>query len=279
MSDAQSEAWANDPSFSVVSSDDPSSRALKAGLKRWVFPGYPTLCAFALAVLMFRFDGGFVVLGYVLIFWLFAQFAFRAKSFGLETAAAIGAVRDVFARVGAVRAHAKAQKSAQAAAPQTGAGVRAFASIPETPPPLTQTQYEPPKPKRATDWGKLAGLAIVLGCIFGVLVLADTIKGMFDGPSGREVAAEAAAGVAESERRTSQAETDMGRAVIPIVEAHNEGRARAQAEVRTAREAIASAPDLEARYAAYRDSAVRLRDEGGSASASAVHALRSELDP
>lgn len=277
MSDAQSEAWANDPSFSVRSSDDPASKALKAGLKRWVFPGYPTLAAAIIIVLVFQVGWAFVPLCYWLIFWVVAQLACRARAFGLETAQAIGAVRDVLERIGVARADAKATKAERA---PPASGIRSFASIPETPPPLTATQYEPPKRRGdPINWNRLIWLGVACAVIFGLMFARDVWRDAFGGPSGAEVAAQARAGVAESNERTAQAEADMGRAVVPIVETHNAARTRVRHEVETTREAIAAAPDLDARYDAYRDLAGRLRDESGAATASAVSEYRAGLDP
>lgn len=131
------------------------------------------------------------------------------------------------------------------------------------------------------DWGaRLEGLidgalrywwliptAIIVA---GAALSFGRITDWLDGPSGREVIAEVNQRTSEANQRTSEAETERARETVVIIEHGHRARARINTQVEQAREAIAQAPDLRARYAEYRERAQRLRDEGRAAVAASV---------
>lgn len=267
------EAWDNDPSFVVLSSDDPASIALKKGLALWIWPGYAGLAVALITAFVFQIAWAVPFLSWGISLWLAAQFIFRPAQFADDAVKVFLNLREIGTKI--VGAIPKPKpKPRQARAP-----------LPETPPPLQQAFYEPPK-QSSIDWGALFNSIIKFWWVIPVFVIGvvalKALSGFANwigGPSGREVQAEASTRAAESRERTADAEADMGRAIVPIIEEHTAARVRVQRQVETTRAAIENAPDLQSRYSAYRGDAERLRDEGRSAAAAAVSALRAELDP
>jgi len=154
----------------------------------------------------------------------------------------------------------------------------------EAPPAAPMPPAQQSKPKRTIDWlAALDGLLkfwwlIPVALIaWALLSFGGRVLDYFDGPSGREVAAEARAANAESEQRTSTAEVHQREETIAILERHQAQRAHVRVQVEAARETIAAAPDLDARYAAYRDLSDRLRNESRTAAAAAVREYRAGL--
>lgn len=98
-------------------------------------------------------------------------------------------------------------------------------------------------------------------------------------PSGREVAAEANQQTAEANQRTAEAEAQRSTEAVVIVEDTHTRRRRTQTQTEQARAAIAEAPDLESGLAAYRERALRLRDEGRAPAVAAVQQHTAPIAP
>jgi hypothetical protein len=109
--------------------------------------------------------------------------------------------------------------------------------------------------------------------------VAERVSNWINGPSGREVAAEARTNEAEARERTSNAEADQSQQATVRVETRYVTVERIVRETETARDAIAAAPDLDARLAVHRDFTQRMRDEAAASRAAAVRDYDSSVDP
>lgn len=265
------DAWADDPKIAFMDSNDPDSRALKKGLANLFWPK-PTLLGLMWALIVVFDLGGLVDLAiFLTLVWLGAQILFRFTKFWAEVRWFFGKATAALASpfVGGVAWLNRNARGKRAAAPAAQIQpLAAMANAAAEPPPA-------PKPPRtrinwlgaADNLLKFAPWIIGLGlALFLVLKVID----IFDGRSGREVAAEARAGVAESETRTAEAEVIRGQESIVIVEEVGRARDRARTQTEEAREAVAAAPDLEAGFAEYRARALSLRDQGRAPVADAV---------
>lgn len=200
--------------------------------------------------------------------WLAAQFLLRPKQFGAEIGGALWRGAQIFGRIGKLMADAFGPMLARLNANyhQRRERAAAFAGFGEA---LAANDRQSPTPMA---WGKLIPWAVAV-CLSAVLMLAlarCAPLNPFAPPSGREVAAEARAAVAESETRTAGAEAGRSRVSVAIVERAAATRERVHTQVEEAREAIAAAPDLESRFTEYRSRAQRLRDESAAAVAASV---------
>lgn len=270
----QNEAWADDPDLRVLRDDDADSQKLKRFGRRWIWPGPRGLIVLALLV-------GFVIetpltvaaWQWLASIWLAGQMLGRPTNFLLS-------VRDGFGKATALLASLFGQrdrrdeptpKDVRAFMPQAGE-VHAAEAV-ATPTPTAQPTPARPPAKRI-NWLEVGDQIIRFWpLILFLVVLAvfwQPIDRLINGASGREVAAEANAGVARSEARTSDAEAQRGTDSIIIVETTHRGRTRARAETEEALEAVANAPDLDASFVEYDTRARSLRDEGRTAVADAV---------
>lgn len=283
MTDEANPAWRDDPSFAARGFEDEDSRRLIKGLSILFWPGGSLLIGAGLAIWLFGWGWAVRPWSYAGGVWILAHLMFRPRKFGAEAMAAALTVRDVFAfatRLFAEPLNAlvtKLNRSLHAAPAAPGPQAFMAAGLAD---PLATTESAAReaapamRPSRRIDWLGLADgvLKFLPVIIVAALVLwaSLALKDIFDGPSGKEVAAAARAANAESERRTSEAEARRSAESVVIVEDVGERRRRAQDQTEEAREAVARAPDLETRYAEYRTRAQRLRDESGAAVADAV---------
>ncbi len=287
-------------SMSIRSDDDPDSRALKMGLGLIFWPK-PTLIVLGwLGVLFLGWPSKLVILASLI--WLGAHLMFRPSKFGAEIGLLIDAVLQALKASNAFMArhiepilkkmneahHAK--RRAREAAPQAllSETRRAFAAADRSGEAADAAAAEsvvpPAQPKRPpVDWlavlrrwwwiAPVALLALV------AVRFVNWATGFLQEPSGREVAAEARANEAEANQRTSDAEVDQSQQAVVRVETRYVTVERIVRETEIAREAIASAPDLDARLAVHRDFTQRMRDEAAASRAAAVLDYDSSVDP
>ena len=277
------DAWSDDPAIRMGSDDDPDSQKVKAWLIRWVWPGIGGLAIVVLIVSVMKLSWTYGVVQVAAGVWLIAQLVIRPGAFLLSVRNAFGNAARLFADLLAPGVRLMNRRDEP-----KPAEVRCFmpqATLDtEAPPAAPMPPAQQSKPKRTIDWlAALDGLLkfwwlIPVALIaWALLSFGGRVLDYFDGPSGREVAAEARAANAESEQRTSTAEVHQREETIAILERHQAQRAHVRVQVEAARETIAAAPDLDARYAAYRDLSDRLRNESRTAAAAAVREYRAGL--
>lgn len=256
-------------SMSIRSDDDPDSRALKTGLGLIFWPK-PTLIVLGwLGVLFLGWPSKLVILASLI--WLGAHLMFRPSKFGAEIGLAIDAGLHAKRRAREVQP-APAPMAFAAASRSPEASIAASAST---------APLSPPRPP--VDWlavlrrwwwiAPVALLALI------AVRFVNWATGFLQEPSGREVAAEARANEAEANQRTSDAEADQSQQAVVRVETRYVTVERIVRETEIAREAIASAPDLDARLAVHRDFTQRMRDEAAASRAAAVSDFNPSLDP
>lgn len=232
----------------MITSDDvhagaaAEERAIKAIL-RAAWPGWFFIAAFSLAWFLFRWDGGLAWVIFLSSVWVLAHFTFNTKLRALAVEA-----RDAIAD----RLPRPKEKLEAVAAWGGVAGVE----DPET-----------AGPKRRFKLRDLSPLAALAAVLVGLYVLAN-FKQLFQ-PSGAEIAAHYQAQTRAAENATSQASTEQAERTVVYVERHAAELAQLQREVTDARQAIAEAPDLDARVAAAREfyDGVRARTEAARAAA------------
>lgn len=144
-------------------------------------------------------------------------------------------------------------------------------------------------PRAPIDWGAKGAAALdwmlkywwlIAGALLVLFVLNSCdLRTPFSPPSGREVAAKANQQRAEAGQRTAEAEAVRAQDSVVIIENTARARVRISRQVEEAREAVAEAPDLAARYAEYRDRAQRMRDESRAGVAAAVRQHAAEQPP
>ncbi len=261
-------AYADDPDLRIVRSDDPDSQRLIAFLSRWIWPGIGGLTIVSVIVAVLDLAWAYTPVLVLGATWLVVQLVKRPRQFLSSFAGFFGSITGFMAKHVAPLFR------------------KANAALKNEEAPVVQGVMAAP-PKRADarrfDWLgaadvllKLLPLIIILGV---AAMLWSPVANLINGPSGREVAAEAEAGNARSEARTGWAEANRGQVSIGIIEDTNRARRQTQAQVEQAREAVDRAADLDAAYAEYRARAQRLRDEGGSAAALAVQQHAAGVDP
>jgi hypothetical protein len=249
--------------MSVRTDDDPDSRALKTGLGLIFWPK-PTLIVLGwLGVLFLGWPAKLVI--FASLIWLGAHLMFRPSKFGPEIAIAIDAVLQFLK---ACNAFAAADRSGEAADAAAAESVVSPAPAPRRPPVDWLAVLR--------RWWWIAPVALL--ALIAVNV-AERVSNWINGPSGREVAAEARTNEAEARERTSDAETDQSQQATVRVETRYVTVERIVRETETARDAIAAAPDLDARLAVHRDFTQRMRDEAAASRAAAVSDFNSSLNP
>lgn len=300
-----SDPYANDPYIGVRASDDPESRALKQGFALLVWPRPMLLAVGWLALFLLGLGWLKAPLLFLSCVWLAAQLIVRPSKFGAEIGLMLGWARDGFGAVAkwlADRfapvlakwnaAHHERRKAKEAEAVRAAAQPMMMAEVAASEPMLAMGSSAPdetPAPKRqrrSIDWLDVAEKLFDLR-LWAFLAVAAAILFVANGcfsnplapPSGREVAAEYRADWAEAKERTAGAEADMRERVVIRVEERNTAVQRIGRERERAREAIRSAPDLEARIAVHRDLAERMRDEAAQRRAAAMSDYNTSLDP
>lgn len=283
-------------SISIRSDDDPDSRALKMGLGLIFWPK-PTLILLGwLGVLFLGWPSKLVI--FATLIWLGAHLMFRPSKFGAEIGLVIDAVLQALKASNAFMArhiepilkrmnaahHEKRRAREAAAVPAPMAFAAASRSAEAS---VAASAPAAPEPERAardrTNWLTVLRrwwwIAPVALLAFIAVRFVNWATGFLQEPSGREVAAEARANEAEANQRTSDAEVDQSQQATVRVETRYVTVERIVRETEIAREAIASAPDLDARLAVHRDFTQRMRDEAAASRAAAVSDFNSSLDP
>lgn len=136
------------------------------------------------------------------------------------------------------------------------------------------------------DWRKLFNsivdkwwlILVVLGAVL-VLMLWDRVTDMFDGPSGREVAAEARADVADAKQATSNAESEQIAAALARVEQAAARGEQLNRHLERVRDAIQNAPDLDSGIAEHDPYVAGVRRDAARERAAALSDYRSSIDP
>lgn len=284
-------------SMSIRSDDDPDSRALKTGLGLIFWPR-PTLILLGWSgVLLLGWPANIVI--FASLAWLAAHLMFRPSKFGMEIGHLIDGARQIFAWateqlgkhiapiIAKMNADHHAKRRAREVQPAAAAPMAFAAASRSAEASIAASAPAAPEPERAardrTNW--LAVLRrwwwiapVALLALIAVNV-AERVSTWINGPSGREVAADARANEAEANQRTSDAEADQSQQATVRVETRYVTVERIVRETEIAREAIASAPDLDARLAVHRDFTQRMRDEAAASRAAAVLDYDSSLDP
>lgn len=280
-------AWADDPDLRVAEMDDVDSRRLIKGL-RIIFWPWPTLLIVlwtAAIIFDLAFLSGPLLFGTML--WLTAHLLFRTKKFLSELRAFGEAVADQLSKLMAkLNRAAKKRDSAEPAAAKSAPQMRE-APAPESAPVRPEPSEPIAKPRAPIDWGKAFGWLLnprVLIAIFVLLLLIGAWRAFdainpFREPSGREVAAEARADVADAKQATSDAESAQARAAIERLENAASRYERLSREAERARHAIQNAPDLDGGIIEHRAYVDGVRRDAADARASAVHDYRSAIDP
>lgn len=203
--------------------------------------------------------------------WVFLLFVIGFALFIVLEAATrhIGGVAGARARASAwLRSRFVMSKAASA-----GGGVT---EAPATPAALQPAQNQNVAPAKPINWQPLLQLGLLLAVI---LALGAVANGIVDRiiPSGREVAATFRADVNASQNATSQASTQQAQRTTVRVENHAAELARLRREVSDVRQAIANAPDLEARVAAASEFYERMRVEAETTRAAALRSFDSAI--
>lgn len=282
-------------SMSVRTDDDPDSRALKTGLGLIFWPK-PTLIVLGwLGVLFLGWPSKLAI--FASLIWLGAHLMFRPSKFGAEIGLAIDAglqflkacnafmarhIEPILKKANAAHHAKRRAREATPAAPMmafAAASRSADASVaPATSAPAPTRTPRPPVDWLAVlrRWWWIAPVALL--AIFAARFVGWA-TGFLEKPSGREVAAEARTNEAEARERTSEAEVDQSQQATVRVETRYVTVERIVRETETARDAIAAAPDLDARFAVHRDFTQRMRDEAAASRAAAVLDYDSSVDP
>lgn len=277
------DAWLDDPDLRVHDSDDPDSRALKKGLSLIFWPRPTLLIVGWLIAIIFDLGWASGLLMFATCLWLGAHLLFRPSRFFGELRAVGDYIAEWLSK--AMRKLNRAAKQ-EPQAPSPTPEPQAFAAL--APGPNRPTGAAPelpapaPKPTRI-DWGKL-GRALLnpwFWVIVGVLCVGVMALRGFDffQPSGREVAADARADVAEANESTANAETEQMAAALARVEAAATRLDRLTREAERARHAIQNAPDLDSGIAAHSEYVGRLRGDAAAERAAAVSDFGASIDP
>lgn len=281
--------WTDDPDLRVQTMDDVDSRRLLKGL-RIIFWPWPTLLIMlwtAAIIFDLAFLSGPLLFGTVL--WLTAHLLFRTKKFLSELRAFGEAVADQLSKLMAkLNRAAKKRDNAEPAATTSAPQAREAPAPQVEAAPVRPKPSEPiGKPRMPFDWGKAFGWLLnprvliglfVLILIVGALKSCDSIN-PFREPSGREVAAEARADVADAKQATSEAESAQARAALERLESAAARYERLSREAERARHAIQNAPDLDGGIIEHRAYVDGVRRDAASARAAAVSDYRSAVDP